>query len=287
MATLPEGHPLYQHVQRASKHDVKWHRTPLHALMNDFEPDICGVETVKATRWDATWRSRLNTVIAGSRIEAVRAESSDRTRIKVYMDGSGYKGQVGAAAVMTKNGATTGVLKMRLGTEKDCTVYNGECAALVLGMELIRRQTGIESASIYVDNQAAIIGMGSRKANPGSYLLDHAHTVFAAAWRRNAGIKLMIHWIPGHEGVEGNERADKAAREAVEGWVSKKSSLPAPLREKDAIKRSKAAAIQAYKVKLKKRARKGWKLSERYGRMVELGLGRTSMGHKKAVASMT
>ncbi|KDQ22207.1 hypothetical protein PLEOSDRAFT_1024267, partial [Pleurotus ostreatus PC15] len=38
---------------------------------------------------------------------------------------------------------------------------------------------------------------------------------------------------------------------------------------------------------LKKRARKGWKLSERYGRMVELGLGRTSTGHKKAVASMT
>ncbi|KAG5219840.1 RNA-directed DNA polymerase from transposon X-element [Salix suchowensis] len=171
--------------------DVKRHRTPLHALMNDFEADIRGVETVKATRWDATWRSRLNTVIAGSRIEAVRAESSDRMRIKVYTDGSGYKGQVGATAVMTKNGATMG------STEKE-------------------------------------------HRDQADDMLD-----------------------TGHEGVEGNKRVDKAVREAAEGWVSKKSSLPAPLQEKDVIKRSKAAEIQAYEVKLKKRARKGWKLSER------------------------
>ncbi|KDQ26830.1 hypothetical protein PLEOSDRAFT_1084565 [Pleurotus ostreatus PC15] len=121
LATLPEGHPLHQHVKRAARQDVKGHQTPLHALMNGFKVDIQGVETVKATRWDVTWRSRLKMVIAGLRIEAVRVEEWDQTRVKIYTDGSGYKGQVGAAAVMTRDGATTGILKMSLGAEKDCT----------------------------------------------------------------------------------------------------------------------------------------------------------------------
>ncbi len=42
----------------------------------------------------------MKTVIATSRERAVEAERNDGTRIKVFTDGSGYKGQIRAAAVL-------------------------------------------------------------------------------------------------------------------------------------------------------------------------------------------
>ncbi|KAG9220041.1 hypothetical protein CCMSSC00406_0007901 [Pleurotus cornucopiae] len=287
LATLPEGHPLFPHVRRAAAVDVRKFRSPVHALMNDFKRDIRGVETVQTTRWDATWRSKLKIEIAGTREEAKRRESADKTRVKIYTDGSGYKGQIGAAAVMMRDGRQVGRLKMNLGSDKECIVYNGECAAIILAMELIRRQTGLAEASIYVDNQAAIIAMGSRKAVPGSYLLDYAHEVYKAARRRNAGIKVTICWVPGHEDVEGNERADTAAKEAAEGRVSAREKLPGILQGDAAIKKSKSALLQAFGGRLKNRAQRGWRLSERYGRMAELGMKKTSKAHQNALAGMS
>ncbi|KAG5220246.1 RNA-directed DNA polymerase from transposon X-element [Salix suchowensis] len=138
---------------------------------------------------------------------------------------------------MMKDGATTGILKMQLGTDKECIVCNGECAALILAMELIRQSIGI--------------------------------TQYLRRRQRNAGIKVMVHWIPGHEDIEGNEWADRAAKEAAQGRVSRRETLPAILQARDAIKRSKSALLQTYNMKLRKRARKdggcwkgsrGWKL---------------------------
>ena len=53
------------------------------------------------------------------------------------------------------------------------TVYNGECMAIALSMDLICKHIGqIRDASIYVDNQAAIRAMTSWKVKPGHYLVD-------------------------------------------------------------------------------------------------------------------
>lgn len=51
----------------------------------------------------------------------------------------------------------------------------------------------------------------------------------------NEGNTLHIHWIPKHKDFEGNEKADKLAKEAVKGMVDKKVDFYEGMAEKKEI----------------------------------------------------
>ena len=66
---------------------------------------------------------------------------------------------------------------------------------------------------IFADNQAAIQRLQSLKPGHGQH---HAYSVWEqAATIQERGATLHIHWVPGHRDVEGNEEADKRAKEAA------------------------------------------------------------------------
>jgi len=58
--------------------------------------------------------------------------------VRVYSDGSGMDGDIGAATVLYRNGEMKAILKRHLGSEDRHTVFEAEVVGLSLAAELIQ-----------------------------------------------------------------------------------------------------------------------------------------------------
>jgi ribonuclease HI len=61
-----------------------------------------------------------------------------------------------------------------------------------------------------------------------------------------------MRWIPGHEAIEGNERADEEAKKAAKGDTSHKWEIPIECR--GIMPTSRAAEVQRHNAKLNHQA---------------------------------
>jgi hypothetical protein len=114
--------------------------------------------------------------VAKCKEKAKEEDLRDELMIKVYTDGSGYEGQIGAAAVLYHNGILKSKRRMRLGSIKKHTVYEGEGVGMILGLELLRKERRVEGmVSIRIDNTAAIITMHAIKPGPSHYIWNLFH----------------------------------------------------------------------------------------------------------------
>ncbi|KIJ04479.1 hypothetical protein PAXINDRAFT_30105, partial [Paxillus involutus ATCC 200175] len=100
------------------------------------------------------------------------------------------------------------------------TVYESEVVGLSLAIHLLETERDLElPATIYIDNQAAIKASNLFSSKSGHYLVDRFRDA-AAKLRKSLRCKkkdISICWISGHDGVEGNEKADEEAKKAAEG----------------------------------------------------------------------
>ncbi|KAF9067352.1 hypothetical protein BDP27DRAFT_1225915 [Rhodocollybia butyracea] len=62
--------------------------------------------------------------------------------------------------------------------------------------------------------------------------MDRFHKLYHAVKRRHTQMEITVGWVPGHEGIEGNEAADEEAKNAATRGSSPASQLPAVLRKK-------------------------------------------------------
>src|SRR5215469_13250381 len=101
---------------------------------------------------------------------------------------------------------------------KECEVYDAEIFAIYKALEIGNDRVDIETLDIWVfsDSQAALKGLarGQSRANRALYgkIYDIAKNI------REKGINIHVEWVPGHEGIYGNEKADQAAKYGAE-WV--------------------------------------------------------------------
>ena len=104
LATLPPTHPLHKPVKNAASKLVKRHATPLHDLMHRFNVHPQSIETIKAACFDMAWKPKIKTKTVSNVDKAIEDANNDNPDAKVFTDGSGMEGKVGAAAVLYRNG---------------------------------------------------------------------------------------------------------------------------------------------------------------------------------------
>jgi len=267
-ATLPPTHPLYKAVENAAKCHVKRHPTPLHYLMNNYsglKPHL--METIKPVRMTSGWTPKLATQIADSKDKAKEEDEAERARIRVYLDGSGIGGKIGAAVVLYKDGRLKGTRRLQLGSDKHHMVYEGEGIGMILGLQLIREEQEEINGMVPmgVDNQAAIMATSNIQPGPSHHIWDTFHQQLNATLHAHSRLDLPVCWTLGHVNIVGNERADEEAKKAAENGSSPKNRLPRSLQKP--LPKSKSAVWQTYHRKLKCTAIKQWQQSPCYHHM--------------------
>jgi len=117
---------------------------------------------------------------------------------------------VGASAI--QHGRAT-VRTAFLGRTPEANVFMAELVGIQMALEIAQQQTE-RMVTIFSDSQAAIQAIEGSQTTCQQILTLITERCDVL---RSQGIQVAIHWIPGHQGIEGNEQADQAAKEAT-GW---------------------------------------------------------------------
>lgn len=155
--------------------------------------------------------------IAADRAQAIRNFldlPSDPTHCNLYSDGSRTPDGVGAAAIDLHGNRE---LIQRVGEVWRHTAYEAELAAIRLALELASTlPDDVTKCTIHTDNQTAIRALTSPpRARPGQDLILDINLYAARLRHRRPSLAITLFWIPGHENILGNERADKRAKDAT------------------------------------------------------------------------
>lgn len=270
MATLPKDHPLHALLKHRRTRKTKKHRSPIHHLLRWFKLDVKAIEKIPSTFRDPTkvGKSPLKLSIAGSREESIEETMNAEEELQVFSDGSALEGQVGAAAVLMLKGEHVQTLHYHLGSQAEHTVHEAELVGILLAIHMLNAaKYRKKSSMIGVDNQAAIKAFESELRSPGHHLARETLRI-AAKIEKQRKKKIphkksatTIRWTAGHEGLVGNELADKEAKEAAKGRTSETKHLPRYLRKP--LLTNPAAIKMAHAEKLKEKWKTDWKSTKR------------------------
>ena len=185
LATLPTSHPLSKPVTNAAARVVKWHPTPIHDLMYRFSIKPRVIKKIQAARHSTNQKPGVMTTIETDREKAISSVEVDDSDVKIFMDGSGMNGSIGASVAPYRFNRLKASLQFRLGGIEQHMIYEGEATRILLAMQLI-----LGEINIYIDNCALIITILLTKSAPDHYLLDMFHKAMAAIKKKLPGISI-------------------------------------------------------------------------------------------------
>src|SRR5271156_6298685 len=271
IATLPKHHPLHKAAQKAATRLPKKHPSPLQIILHSLPFLPSEIETIDTIKKPPNWTPPVETYVSASDEEAIERENTCEDEVKIYTDGSGQNGYIGAAAVLTRGFHPFQTARYHLGPDTEHTVYEGECIGQLLGIHLLnqlRPNLNINSASIAVDNQASILVHNTRKPGPGSHIIDSIHRLLQTTSRVHPNAVIKTRWIPGHRDILGSDRADEEAKKASEGPHRNRNSEFGLLRKR--VPASKSAVKQLLRTRLKKREARLFRESHRFNKISQI-----------------
>jgi hypothetical protein len=97
--------------------------------------------------------------------------------VRIYSDGSGFKGGIGASALPYINERLVKVLCTHLGSSLEHTVYEAEGVGLLMGLHLLNSLSCelTQTTVLGTDNQVVIKALGNQKSHAGQYILNTIH----------------------------------------------------------------------------------------------------------------
>ncbi len=147
--------------------------------------------------------------------KAMDEAQKDTSDLALWSDGS--KAESGAgAAVVWKNASTYGwnIRKISLGKNKE--IYDAELWGISEALKIALKESTSKKicrVTVFSDSQTALKQLRNVKSNAGQALKSQIFRLAKQLYNR--GGEVIVRWIPSHKGIEGNERADNAAKEAA------------------------------------------------------------------------
>uniref|UniRef100_L7J927 RNase H type-1 domain-containing protein n=1 Tax=Pyricularia oryzae (strain P131) TaxID=1143193 RepID=L7J927_PYRO1 len=189
---------------------------------------------------------------------------------------------VGYGFIVYRKGEITAQGSAALGGP--CHVFDAETVGALRGLEAADANPG-DTIWVCVDSASVIWGLRGSASLSSQWAYIRFHELVEEL--KDTGVSVRIRWCPGHEGIEGNEKADRLADEGAKG--------PA-----DTDPRTQGATVSGIRSELRKAAREAsarcWqarKTSDAYDRWQleynptkepnELGLPRRILGHYLAM----
>ena len=285
LARLPQTHPLHAKLRWIERHDVKRHKSALHNLVHTLKVKPSKIEKTTPNALHPGSSPLFIKSIASTDEEAIEDFKKNRDQTKIFTDGSSINGKVGASAVMYVNDTKVASLRYHLGAASKHTVFEAELVGMILAAHLLNVNDDLPlPASIFVDNQAAILAGERPTTKPGHYLSIRFREIIQEIHNRRGITKedVSLCWIVGHRNITGNEEADKEAKEAA---TDKNSATPAdhlPTALKAKLPFSTSALKQKHKADLLTSWRTTWNKSKRYGHLARIDDSAPSKKYLKA-----
>jgi ribonuclease HI len=312
LCSLPKLHPLHDQLRAHSIHRAKRHLSPIHHLLRLARLNLKSIEVVVPFRRSPSYSAPFSFSIPASKDEALPLTRLTKTTapVRIYSDGSGFKGGIGALALLYISDRLVKTLWLYLGTDKEHTVYEAEGVGLAMGLYMLKG-LNIKLTHPTVlgsDGQAVIRALDNQRSHSGQYILDNALDLAESLHRKQDGlinhakraevlargkiwkgrskgvVDLQVHWVPGHSDFAPNKRADKEAKKASQGDSSDAKLLPRFLRK--CLLLSISALRQDHLSKQKKRWGHRWKSSPRANLLRSINNSTPSKKYLRLIAGL-
>ena len=249
------NHLIQQWINRALRNEGELsHKFNLENLVNHFpeffDSKIEKIYSYVRSPWwtlEATIHIALNKEAAEKSHNETLALATQQNALVIYTDGSGINGRISAA---TYSPTTTETVRKYFETEAQFNVYGAELEAIGSAAEQARRHIQqYRKCVIFADSQAAIKAIAKPRRQSGQSIIKKILDTIDAIHQENQDYEIHLQWVPSHQNINGNERADQKA---------KKAALTSSSGEELSESRLRSAKHQLIRFKLNQEWRNEW-----------------------------